>query len=534
MIFHPLDTDIPLPPKFTYPFCYSPHPLCRLAVERVRGLIESSSDEFRREVDRGKMFGVLVCESPDGRVGFLSAYSGQIAGRMDYEGFVPAVFDYLDPEGYFLSSGRVVTELGLRIAELRESERLAAARDALREAEHEARSLVDSALERRRCAKLKRDERRRVGRVSAEDVAEMNRESAFLKAEVKRVRRAAGEMVEDARAALRVVEQPLTALQNKQSEMSDRLMSWLFEHFIMLNARGERKNLIEIFETTPQKTPPAGSGECCAPKLLQWAYVNGYRPRAMAEFWWGSDSASGFRRHLCFYPSCTGKCLPILEHMLQGLDVEPNPLDVPVHEDLKVVFCDDLIAVVDKPSGMLSVPGRRTDVSAEIILSQQLGRSVKMVHRLDMDTSGLLVAALDDGVFRELQDLFAARRVVKRYRAVVEGDVVCREGEISLPLSSDFMHRPMQRVDYENGKPAATRFRVVQRRGRRSVLDLWPITGRTHQLRVHCAHPDGLGCPIKGDRLYGRGHGDLCLRAVYISFQLRGRHYEFELPGSEG
>lgn len=498
-------------------------------MEHVCRLVESASEEFREEVDRGKMFGVLVCESPEGRVGFLAAYSGQIAGRMDYDGFVPAVFDYLDPEGYFLTAGRAVTEMGVKIAQLKKSEHIAAARETLKEVLQEARSLVDDALERRRCAKKKRDERRREGCVSAEDEAEMNRESAFLKAEVKRVRKAAEVMVEEARASLRIVEEPLAALQKKQSVTSDRLMSWLFEHFIMLNARGEKKNLIEIFEATPQKTPPAGSGECCAPKLLQWAYINGYRPRAMAEFWWGSDSASGFRKHLCFYPSCTGKCLPILEHMLKGLDVEPNPLDVPVHEDLKVVFCDELIAVVDKPSGMLSVPGRRTDVSAETILSQQLGRAVKMVHRLDMDTSGLLVAALDESVYSELQDLFATRRVEKRYRAVVDGELDCREGEISLPLSSDFMHRPMQMVDYEKGKPAVTRFKLVEKRGRRSVLELWPLTGRTHQLRVHCAHPDGLGSPIRGDRLYGHSHGNLCLKAEYVAFQLRGRHYEFDL-----
>ena len=300
----------------------------------------------------------------------------------------------------------------------------------------------------------------------------------------------------------------------------------------MLNARGEVKDLYTIFEQTVQKVPPAGAGECALPKLLQYAYLHQLKPLAMAEFWWGDSPKNEIRHHGYYYPSCKGKCEPILQHMLQGLEVDENPLLNPVHEEeeLEIVFEDEWLLVVNKPAGMLSVPGKAEDrdsVYHRLKKKYPEATGPMIVHRLDMATSGLLLVAKTKEVHQDLQAQFANRSIKKRYVAVLDGIVLSeRTGRIELPLCLNPLDRPRQIVNKEYGKEAITEYRIISESGstfnesrKHTRIIFYPLTGRTHQLRVHAAHPEGLGCPILGDELYGKKADRLYLHAEYIEFR---------------
>ena len=426
---HPLTTDIPKPERFTYPFCYEPHPLCLLAAEEVKQEIEHIHPS------EGKMFGVLVVEG-----GFLAAYSGLLEGRNDWPYFVPSVFDAQQPDGYFKTREREI-------------------------------SLTTH----------------------------------------------------------------LSPLISKK--MSQDLQLWLFHQYRMLNAKGEEKDLVDIWQdyhSSPRirrkiPLPPGGTGDCCAPKLLQYAYQHHLKPVCMAEFWWGPSPKTEIRHHGQFYPACSGKCKPVLTWMLQGLDVDPNPEEVGFpHLVPEVVYEDDAIAVINKPAGLLSIPGRTEEYSVATWAQQRWPESLP-VHRLDMGTSGILLVAKNQEIYQTLQKQFTDHTVKKKYLAVVEGVPAKEHGIIDLPLLSDPLNRPRQVVDFEHGKRAITEYRVLSPP---NLLALWPHTGRTHQLRMHCAHEQGLGCPIKGDELYGTKSDRLYLQAQAISFvhPVTGKRMHFELP----
>ena len=307
------------------------------------------------------------------------------------------------------------------------------------------------------------------------------------------------------------------------------LQNWLFSQFRMLNAKGECRSLCDIFADTVSRIPPSGAGECCAPKLLQYAYAHGMRPVCMAEFWWGASPKTEIRRHLSYYPACSGKCKPILSHMLQGLDVDPDPQATDkvagLDGGLEVVYDDQWLCVVCKPAGMLTVPGRNGRVSVEDVMRRRFpdASGPMVVHRLDMDTSGLLVMAKTKNVHKLLQEQFASRNVKKRYVALVdtEGRTALSpnaKGRISIPLRADQLDRPRQVADMENGKPAVTDYYVLAVGRGVARVALYPHTGRTHQLRVHCAHAAGLDAPIVGDALYGRAAVRLFLHSERIEF----------------
>lgn len=322
-------------------------------------------------------------------------------------------------------------------------------------------------------------------------------------------------------------------------ELSLSLQLWLFQQYRLLNGRGETKDLVEIWQdyhSAPRirsrfPLPPGGTGDCCAPKLLQYAYLHHLTPVCMAEFWWGESPKSLIRHHGQFYPACRGKCKPVLTWMLQGLDVDPH-LDTAdsVLQEPAIIYEDEAMAVLSKPAGMLSVPGK-TGADSVSAWAQRRWPGAMLVHRLDMLTSGILLAAKTMEVYQQLQQQFTDRTVKKKYLAVVEGSPAKEHGIIDLPLASDPMNRPLQVVDPENGKRAITEYRVLQA-GQRSLLALWPHTGRTHQLRMHCAHADGLGCPIVGDELYGQKADRLYLQAQGITFvhPTTGKRMHFELP----
>ena len=482
-----------LPPQFTFPFCYTPHPLALQAAREVeRHLVAEPS--WQEEIARGKMFGVLVCQRADGQLGFVAAFSGQLQGRSCLPWFVPPVFDILAPGSRFVEGEQELNRLNRRVAELERSPRLRRLRQEV--ADMQAQAEADTARFRSQVAAEK----------AAAPEAERVARAQHLNAELRRLRLRWAERVDAKRRELHDATAELEQLKAERRRQSDSLQDWIFRQYRMLNARGEERHLVDIFAHTVQRVPPSGAGECCAPKLLQYAYREGLRPVCMAEFWWGASPREEVRHHRSFYPACQGKCQPILAHMLQGLDVEPDPQAWQRHdleERLRVVYEDEWLCVVDKPSGLLSVPGRHGCPSVEELLGRR--GYARCVHRLDQDTSGLMVVARSEDVCRKMQRQFACREVEKEYVAVVEGVPAHAEGIVSLPLSPDYMHRPCQRVDHEHGRQAVTIYKVLGSDGNRTRLQLLPQTGRTHQLRIHCAHADGLSCPIVGDRLYGHG-----------------------------
>ena len=509
-------------------------------MDRVGDDIEGMA-EWRDEVCKGKMFGVLIVRDQHGNVGVLKAYSGQINGRADWNGWVPAVFDYLQPDGYFVKHEQEITAVNRQLEEKERSIELRMMAARLAKAEQEAAERIASYKEFMAAEKLSRRERREQG--CADDV--LIAESQFQKAELKRIKQRAEAELLPMRNAIEERHKEMAQLRMMRKQMSDNLQTWLFDQFVMLNANGEKMTLTEVFSSTPQRIPPSGAGECCAPKLLQYAYLHGYTPLELAEFWWGDSPKGEIRRHKETYPACQGKCKPILDFMLQGVEVEPNPLESSNHEleqqlvrQLRVIHHDEYVVVVDKPSGMLSVPGRTGAVSVQEILGKMLKCDVYAVHRLDMQTSGVLVLAKDKDVCKQLQSEFARHNTGKTYVAVVERNGrKCRVGEkgtISLPLSPDYMHRPCQMVDYVSGKDATTDYEVEAVEEETVRLRLHPRQGRTHQLRVHCAHKDGLSMPIVGDSLYGHPAERMLLHAerLVLNNPLTGYTYVFESPCS--
>ncbi len=504
--FHSLATDIPRPVRFTFPFCYEPHPLCRLAAAEVQRYIAGEA-VWRDEIGRGKMFGVLVVER-EGRLGYLAAYSGQLQGRNDWPFFVPAVYDMLQPDGVFRQGERAIEAVGREIDGLENSDRyrtLTEQAQTIRlENEAEERAYKAAMAE----AKARRDALRGGSALSEEAGEALVRESQHMKAELRRMRKRHAERLEAVEREAEAVRTALERLKNRRRTMSDDLQRWLFSQFQMLNSRGERRSLLDIFSASAGSIPPSGAGECCAPKLLQYAFSHGLKPVCMAEFWWGESPKAEVRHHLSYYPACRGKCKPILEYMLQGMETDPDPLaDGRDSDTIEVVYEDEAMAVVCKPAGMLSVPGKsgRKSVLSELRKRWPSADGSLLVHRLDMDTSGLLVAAKTMATYVNLQRQFASRTIRKTYVALLSRRPDRpKSGVINLPMRPDPLDRPRQVVDEVYGKEAQTEYRIVgESRGLTRVL-LVPHTGRTHQLRLHCAHERGLGAPIEGDRLYGR------------------------------
>ena len=588
-MLHTLNVSIPSPRQFTYPFCYEVDPLAEAASLELQRYI-ADADLMSTEKGCGKMFGVLVVEYEDEegalQRGFLAAYSGLLGGRNDWPYFVPPVFDAQQPDGHFKRTEREISAINSEIRAIENDPEYLQSVEQYEQTKKRLQAEVDAFKAEVDAAKARRDARRKSGEpLSEEEQAEMIRESQFMKAELRRRRKA----MEQANSTLHIPHSTfLKSLQRKRKQMSDELQRWLFSAYRMLNAKGEERDLIDIFREYTHAMPPAGAGDCCAPKLLQYAYLHHLRPVCMAEFWWGESPASEIRHHLHYYPACRSKCLPILTHMLKGLDVAPNPLAQKRHSaEPRVLYADEYIMVVDKPAGMLSVPGKAESVRSEFSdsanisveeyfanlqlptnsqftteqftigeadnskLKTQNSKFLKAAHRLDMDTSGLLVLARTEEAYVELQRQFASRETVKRYEAVLSGVPTqnsklktqnssaqpsgCLEA-ISLPLIADINDRPRQRVDMEHGKPALTLYNIVEVRAvdantavayttkkvdkGRTLIHLYPKTGRTHQLRVHCAHPLGLACPILGDPLYGTERADrMYLHAAELTFR---------------
>lgn len=510
--FHKLHIDAEPPSRFTWPFCYEPHPLCIAAAREVSSHIEAD-DALSREAAKGKMFGVLVAHDGYGSTGFVAAYSGLLGGRNDWDYFVPPVFDSQRPGGYFKVREREITAVSQEINALEQSpEYTSLLRERERMSQEDERAVKAFRL-RMSAAKAARAQRRQSpGGVSEEEMAAMERESQFMNAELRRIKKRLRDSEAEAERRLRSYTSRIDELKSLRKSMSDKLQRWLFGQYKLLNANGERRDLLSIFTDTAAGTPPSGAGDCCAPKMLQYAYEHALQPVCMAEFWWGASPRTEIRHQGRFYPACSGKCKPILAHMMQGLNVEDDPqMLLPATGDIEVVYDDDWLCVVNKPTGMLSVPGSgspllaRNSMSVQSIMRRKFPSATGpvIVHRLDMSASGIMIVAKGAAVHACLQAMFTRREIRKRYVALLERKPVATEGVISLPLSPDIMNRPMQKVDVEHGKQAVTEYRVTGQTSGYTRVELYPLTGRTHQLRVHCASPMGLNAPIAGDELYG-------------------------------
>ena len=570
MKFHPILSEHTLPARFNNPFDYEPDALCRTAVKQLQANLPIEPIE-------GKMYGVLIVER-NGEVGYLQAYSGQIDD--EGEDFVPAVFDYLQPNGYFKIHEAEISQLNQQIAQLKASTAYRQAQEDLKIIRQKAEKAIEEARKVMQGAKFLRDKRRKEAFISEAERNEMTRQSQFLKAELHRKKQTYAEQITAAQTIVNAYQEQITAWKRERKMKSDRLQRWLFSQFSLLNARGEHKNLLDIFrdyylKNSPARTkaahitsantaeraakeclaasllPPSGAGECCEPKLLQYAFLHGFKPISMAMFWWGPSPKTEIRQHRNYYPACNGKCKPILEWMLEGIDVDykdcdrtNNETETVPSEGLKILYEDDYLAVIAKPSGLLSVPGKSCQPSVYSILKERWkGKSdAFMVHRLDMATSGLLVIARTSEIHKALQAQFIGRIVKKKYVALLPLSVLEKqlpaEGRIELPLSPNPDDRPRQRVDRTNGKPAISEYRIIGKTtyGKKALeaveIELYPLTGRTHQLRVHCAHPDGLGTPIIGDNLYGQRSERLWLHATHLEFThpITQEQMSFDLP----
>lgn len=519
--FHTDVSGITLPQRFTYPFCYTPHPLCTAAAGEVQDYLRQQP-EWQEELSHGKMFGVLVVQTADGSIGYLAAFSGILAGSNRHPFFVPPVYDLLQPEGFFKLEEEQISQLNRRIAQLEADEDYRQSLARFSALKQEATRALDEARRQMKAAKAARDTRRAQASLGPDEENALIRESQFQKAEYKRLEHTWKEKLAQAQHVAEQQQDAIDRLKAERKTRSAALQQRLFAQFRMLNARGEAKDLCTIFAKTVHKIPPAGAGECAAPKLLQQAYLHGWKPLAMAEFWWGASPKTEVRHHGHYYPACKGKCEPILGHMLQGLTVDENPLAQrrPHAQTLETVYEDEWLVVVCKPAGMLSVPGKDEAPSVYGLLHRRYpdAEGPLVVHRLDMDTSGLLLAAKTKRVHQHLQAQFKNRQIQKEYVALLDGLVPHDEGDIDLPLRPDPLDRPRQVADAVHGKPAHTHYQVLERRDGRTRILFQPHTGRTHQLRVHAAHPLGLHCPIVGDRLYGRPADRLYLHAETLEF----------------
>ena len=581
------------------PLDYEPHPLCIAVCKELQTYLAGRKD-WREEIDRGKMFGVLIVEKPhenmdssdnqQREIGYLAAYSGQIGGRSDWEDFVPAVFDYLQPDGYFKVHEAEITNLNHAIARLSSDEKMKEAKHIIHDLQQERQRTIAAYQEKMKEAKAKRDARRQEALLTAkangatggsglspEEEQAMIKESQFMKAELRRLKKALSEKT-TLEKEYTDFQENLQQMKQLRKTLSDALQQWLFMQFQMLNYQGESKDLLEIFRdetllgnqnivtsrvAAMKMMPPAGSGECCEPKLLQYAYLHGLKPLQMAMFWWGESPKKEIRHHLQYYPACNGKCKPILHWMLPSsvfAQSSVNAIDgnmnhgstinhAYIYNKVEILYDDRELAVIHKPEGLLSVPGKDTHQPSIYAWARKQYSEAEgplIVHRLDMATSGLMIIAKTEFAYHRLQNAFLHHQVQKKYVAIVcPKDKEAEErilrlasgenhrGTISLPLMPDYLDRPRQIVNHEQGKEAITEYEILGSEERRVKsgefnssedknlrLALYPKTGRTHQLRVHCAHHEGLNAPILGDPLYGNEKAPrLFLHAEEITFE---------------
>ena len=518
-----------LPERFTYPFYYEPHPLCVKAAEELQMHIEEQTI-WQHDFDTtGKMFGVLLVKNQKNEVGFLAAFSGKLAGVNHLPLFAPPVYDMLNEKGFYKKGEIALNELNAKIKKLQQNPKIKELQDQLEKEKIRAKQSIENFRNTIIESRKKRKEQRTTGKNTLDEKAleilvnQLATESVKQKNELKRIQQHWEAQLNSVESKWNELNDEIEQLKKQRKIASNTLQKRLFSEYHFLNISGEKKSLLDIFKETPQGIPPAAAGECAAPKLLQQAFQEGLTPIAMAEFWWGESPKSEIRKHKYFYPACQGKCQPILGHMLQGMKVDENPLlkNSAESKSIEILYEDEDLLVINKPNELLSVPGKEIEDSVFFRMKLEYPEATGplIVHRLDMSTSGLMLIAKSKEAYVYLQKQFIKRTVKKRYVALLNGLLKKDKGIIDLPLRLDIDDRPRQLVCYDYGKNAVTEWEVLESKNGKTKVQFYPITGRTHQLRVHAAHPEGLNTAILGDDLYGEKSNRLHLHAEYIEFR---------------
>jgi tRNA pseudouridine32 synthase/23S rRNA pseudouridine746 synthase len=528
-------TKIELPPKFTFPFYYEPHPLCKIAVNEVQEYLKTQTDfehNFGLDVSKkglpiGKMFGVLVVQNKQNEIGYVAAFSGKLADKSLPEKFVPPVFNMRTEGSFYIKGEAEIDEINSQLGDLESNEEYLM----LKKSAKKLHKTISESLEnQRKKMKLAKVERKLSKKNSVAILVDLEYKTLTKKLMqesyndqflYKELLEYYHSKIKKNGKELTALEDEITALKKERKEKSNFLQQTLFSKYAFLNPQKELKNLLDIFDN-PAIKPPAGSGECSAPKLLQFAFTNDLKPIAMAEFWWGISPNSAIRKHKNYYPACQGRCKPILTHMLNGIKMDDNLLleNLAKKQELKIIYEDDVLIVVNKPAELLSVPGKEITDSVYSRIKEKYPDATGplIVHRLDMSTSGILLLTKTKEANKVLQSQFINRTIKKRYIALLDGNLVKNSGTIKLPLRLDLDDRPKQLVDFEYGKNAETNWEIIKRENGKTRVYFYPITGRTHQLRVHAAHKGGLNTPIVGDDLYGNKTNRLHLHAEFIEF----------------
>jgi len=530
-----------LPKKFTFPFSYEPHPLTELAANELQENLRSQN--VRNEIS-GKMYGVLVVQDKSGEIGYLASFSGQ-----DYEGdppvnFVPPIYNRLELEGFYKKGEKELGKINHKLKKLEEDQNFINLMKELKEQSKNSNLELKAEQEKKQKSKAVRKEKREDGMVNLSPDAydqldeRLRKESRNEDYNYKKLHKTWKKKIASIQSKVAVYESHIQQLKKERKKKSIQLQKQIFDQYQFLNVRGKRKGLEEIFE--PLGYPPSGAGDCALPKLLQYAFANHYEPQAMGEFWWGKAPKSELRKEGRFYPACSGKCKPILGHMLKGLNLEDDPLLQYTAEDkvIETLYEDEQIAVIVKPAGLLSIPSKEIKDSVLMRMGKKYPKASGplLAHRLDKLTSGIMLISKDLESHKCLQKQFMDKSIQKRYSAILEGKLGKQEGEVNLPISVDEDNRPMQKVDVESGRKALTKWKQIGQNEEKSMVLFIPVTGRTHQLRVHAAHPQGLNAPIVGDTLYGNRAERLMLHAEYIQFKHPENHQvmEFENKASFG
>ena len=535
--FQSFKTDISginLPEKFTFPFYYQPHQLSEIAASELQDYLSTQTnfdhnfglDESQTGLVIGKMFGVLVCQNPQGELGYLWAFSGKLANENHHDYFVPTVFDMLAENSFFRKEEALLNAYNRKIENLEISEGYINELENFKKTKIQAATELQNQKIRIKEQKIFRNERRiQIESTLNEDelfefnnqLAEESKKESILLKKMTKYWKLTLQTLEENEL---VFSNELKQLKEERKAKSAALQQNLFAKYSFYNQYKEKKSLGEIFNDNP----PAGAGECAAPKLLHYAFQNDLKPICMAEFWWGQSPNSEVRQHKQFYPSCKSKCEPILMgHMLHDLEMEENPFIMNHAEgkDIEIVYEDEVMLVINKPTEFLSVPGKTISdsVYARIAAKYPDTTGPLIVHRLDMSTSGIMLIAKNEATAVQLQSQFINRTIQKRYVALLDGLLERKYGYIDLPLRVDLEDRPRQLVCYEHGKPAQTKWKTIEVKNGKTKVHFYPITGRTHQLRVHASHALGLHTPIVGDDLYGTKADRLHLHAEWIQFE---------------
>lgn len=529
-------TEIPLPERFTFPFYYEPHPLCVMAAEELQAYLSTHDwehnfglKEGKKDLPIGKMFGVLVVENEAKEIGYLTAFSGKLNGSNQDSIFTPSVFDMFEENNFFMKGMKELDIINKKVIELEKRPELAEAKAIFAKEEALAEEQLSNEKAAVKAAKKIRNKKRKeaVNTLTDNELEilkeELKEESLTKSRTLKRLNKYWEQRLGKGKSKLALHTDEIDLLKQKRKNKSAGLQKRLFEEYNFLNIKGETKSLFDIFINTFDNKPPSGAGECAAPKLLQYAFKNNLKPIAIAEFWWGKSPSSEIRKHQQFYPACRGKCEPILAHMLDGIEMDENPLLLNPAEGktISTVFEDEHLLVINKPAEFLSVPGKTIEDSVWLRMKQRFPKATGplIVHRLDMSTSGLMLIAKSKEIHKFLQNQFEKRTIKKRYIALLDGLLDENEGAVNLPIRVDLDNRPQQLVCYKHGKSARTNWKVVKRIDGKTLIHFFPITGRTHQLRVHAAHSDGLDTPIVGDDLYGNRDSRLHLHAEFLEFE---------------